>query len=169
MRRSALRRVAALALVAGIVAGVAVAVAVPRTTGDAPRSGDVPRAAQPGDPRRPRVAPALPQNRNPGEIRIRRTGRPVVVARTRDPRGGPDWAVRAFRAVESPPPYVTAPRSRRLCAQVGRIFGGRFGWIDATNTFRPAGFGFRGALTTCDARRVQRDRTPVVEIGRAHV
>jgi hypothetical protein len=166
MRRSLLRRVAALALIAGVVAGVAVAIAVPRTTGDpAPSAGgrDVPRPPTPAERRQPRVAPALPQSRSLDDVRILRRGRPVVVARTRDSRGGPDWAVRVFPAIEVPPPHTTASRSRRLCAQVGRILGGRFGWIDATNTFRPAGFGFRGAPTTCDARSVERDREPYVE------
>jgi hypothetical protein len=155
-------------LALGILAGGVVALAVPKTTD---RSTATPTAtaaaaakAPPADP--VRVAPPLAQL--PGfdvGLRIDRTS-VRLEARTRDPRGGPDWAVRVFRAAR-----LTAKSARRrgvdpvigrnLCAQLGRIHRGRFGWIDGSATFRPAGFSQRGAPTVCGSRRPDMGRRPM--------
>lgn len=76
---------------------------------------------------------------------------PRVDLRRDDPRGGPEWVVRSFRGV-----LVTRDRGREVrhskllrCVQLGREVGGRFGWIDGDNVFRPVGTLLRGAPNQC--------------------
>ena len=65
----------------------------------------------------------------------------------------------ARRLVTDPgePPHVVG---RPLCAQLGRIHRGRFGWVDATNTFRPVGIVHRGAPLDCGSTRPDLGRQP---------
>ena len=151
------RRMLIAGLLAGLAAGLALAAILPRTepSSAAPRQaaavpGD-PRPAPAGDAAHPRRGRALHVPTGPGYVRMRATSRPRIEARAPDPRGGPDWVVRTFKAVRSvkdpgEPPHVVG---RPLCAQLGRIHDGRFGWVDATNTFRPVGIGWRGAPQRC--------------------
>lgn len=122
------------AAIAGLLAGLLSALAdgaptsrpaARRATVDVPLATGPLRTATPGvrlpghDERLPVTAPQRP-------------GRDArVVARTADPYGGPDWAVRVFtaRSVRS----STVRPSRRVaqtCVQVGRILDGLFVWID---------------------------------------
>jgi hypothetical protein len=70
-------------------------------------------------------------------------------ARAPDPRGGPQWAVRVFRADRLDPGSGEVEK-RVDCAQLGRLLDGTFGWVDASNTFRPAAFDLAGAPIRCD-------------------
>jgi hypothetical protein len=142
-------------LVAGVLAGAVVAFAVPRTRD---RVAAQPAAAPP--PSTPvRVAPALPQPRSAGFVGLRaRAGSVRLEARTRDPRGGPPWMLRVFRAERVVPkaarrPGVDPVIGRDLCVQLGRVYRGRFGWIDARGTFRLVRVSFRGAPTRCGSRK----------------
>jgi hypothetical protein len=75
--------------------------------------------------------------------------------------------VRVFRADR-----VVAPRSRRhgvnpvighnLCAQLGRVHHGSFGWLDAAGTFRPVRVGANGGGSTafCTSRRPTLNHQP---------
>jgi hypothetical protein len=138
-------------LVAGVLAGVLVAFAVPRT-----RDHVAAQAAAALPPVTPlRVAPAVPQPRSAGFVGLRaRPGTVRLEARTRDPRGGPPWVLRVFRAERVVPkagrrPGVDPVIGRDLCVQLGRVYRGRFGWIDARGTFRPVRVSFRGAPARC--------------------
>jgi hypothetical protein len=152
----------------GIIAGVVVALAVPKTK-DRPGARATATAAAakakapPADP----VRVAAPLAQLPGfEVGLRVDRASVrLEARTPDPRGGPDWAVRVFRAARlteksSRRPGVDPVVGRNLCAQLGRVHRGRFGWIDASATFRPAGFSQRGAPLVCGSRRPDMGRRP---------
>ncbi len=159
-----IRRVIVIALLCGIAAGLALAAVLPRTEPSAAAPGE-PRPAPAGDPARPGTAPALPQKTDLGWVRLRATSRPRVERRLADPLGGPDWAVRTFtaeRLVKDPgePPHVIG---RPLCAQLGRIHGGRFGWVDAKNTFRPVGIGHRGAPIQCGSVLPDLQRQPYAQ------
>jgi hypothetical protein len=101
----------------------------------------------------------------PGFIQLRRRGPARLEARAQDPRGGPDWAIRVFLADrfvrEHDRPHVIG-HSR--CAQLGRILNHRFGWIDATNTFRPVGYSYRGAPVWCGSRSPDLDHEPQLKL-----
>jgi hypothetical protein len=137
-----MRRVLLVALAIGLIAGIAVAVAVPRER--APGKRELRKA---GPRAVPRVGPVgLPLNPLPGSEREE--------LRTADPDGGPDWALRTYRAKPILPTGIrpgAAPMAgeRPFCAQLGRIVDGRFGWIDGTNTFRPASHSTGDAPTGC--------------------
>ncbi len=120
------------AALAGAVVALVLALAA---RGDAPATGEQATA----DPARPALLPPRLQRSGPGWMQQRAVGPVRIEARAADPRGGPAWAVRVFRARRS---YEQAGRVRRAgrgqwCAQLGRVVGGRFGWIDASNRFRP--------------------------------
>lgn len=78
-----------------------------------------------------------------------------VAVRAPDPAGGPEWAVETLRGRYALPPGV--PRKRvgkelfglRTCVRLGRVVGGRFGWLDGSGTFRPAGTSTQEAPTRC--------------------
>lgn len=94
----------------------------------------------------------------PGSLRIE--------ARRADPRGGPPFAVRVFRAqrLALPPGGRDLSKARLLghplCAQLGRIYRGRFGWLDARNRFRPARIDMFSAPTVCGDRWRDRRSLP---------
>jgi hypothetical protein len=148
-----MRRLLAAAALAGVAGGSIAAVAVP--------SGTKP-------PPDPRVAPQRPPS-IPGAVKLRiLPGAIRIELRRDDPGGGPDWAIRSYVAARA----GHSARAQLHCQQAGRVFKGRFGWIDGSNVFRPAGPDTYGqAPTLCDRsapgphRPVQIDaRTLVVGI-----
>jgi hypothetical protein len=144
------RSVAVAALLCGIVAAVIVALVVPRRT----EAGGPPatQAAKPIVvlPRRP-VEP----KRSMLQL-IPVAGSVHVTAQMRDPLGGPAFAVRVFRAtrlvLNGPHPRLGHGRllSHDECAQLGRVYHGRFGWLDASRRFRPANFTYTDAPFLCE-------------------
>lgn len=153
-----LRPLALTAVVVGLLAGVVAALVIPTTRVVGAARGATSTQAQivPGTDTVARVAPA----RAPfGDIELRATGPVRIEARAADPLGGPEWAVRVFEAER-----VVRPASRRpgvnpvighsLCAQVGRIHDGRFGWLEADGTFRPVPVAEQGgSVSECGSRR----------------
>lgn len=127
-----IRRVGLLAVLLGVLGGVIAASAIPRSRGPRdPQADSVVR----------RERPASPLTNEPGYVRLRATSRVVLAIRARDSRGGPDWAVRTYLAEQ----LVAQPDQRRRvsrvvgfgrCAQLGRVYRGRFGWLTADGTFR---------------------------------
>lgn len=158
MSTRALLRSALTAALTGLLVAVAVAALVPRTqpSGAATRAGPdplVPVPAPAGDPAHPQTRPGRAEPRRAGLVRLRAVGPVAIEARMPDRRGGPAWAVRTFRAER----YVHErgrdhPISTGACAQLGRLWRGRFGWVDATNTFRPARISVVGAPWWCGSR-----------------
>lgn len=152
-----LRPFALAAVVVGLLAGVVAAIAIPTTKAGVARgaaAGPQPEVVA-GVDTVARVAPAAPPF---GDVELRAEGPVRIEARAADPLGGPEWAVRVFRAAR-----VTRPAARRhgvdpvighaLCAQVGRIHEGRFGWLTADGTFRPLRLDAQGGgVTTCASR-----------------
>ncbi|HEU4977027.1 MAG TPA: hypothetical protein VFT50_18200 [Baekduia sp.] len=134
------RSIVLVGIVAGLVAGTIAAIAIPRSGADhlAARAAP-PAAAVPLGPATVlRVGRPL---RAAGDVRLRLHGQPRVEARAKDPLGGPDWAVRVFRADRVVRRGMRRPGAdpvvgRDLCAQLGRMYRGRFGWLDAAGTFR---------------------------------
>jgi hypothetical protein len=116
------RRRVLVAVLAGTALGAGVAAAGARDDG----------------PERPRPGAAAPAPRDPDGVRatpVRGTVR--LEARTADPGGGPPWTVRTAtidRTVVGPE-GERRPFGRERCAQLGRLVGGRFGWIDADGRF----------------------------------
>jgi hypothetical protein len=148
------RRLLLAGLAIGVLAGLIAAVAIPRTRA----AGKTTQALQLGPAGVVRTAPPRRPRRSGGFITLRLRTTPRIEARAKDPRGGPDWAVRVFRADRVVPPDdrrhgVNPVIGHNLCAQLGRVYRGRFGWIDATGTFRPATIDYRGAPLTCGSRR----------------
>jgi hypothetical protein len=120
-----MRRLLVAALCLGAIAGGVAAAAIPEST------------TRREPPRPLRYAPERAPGRS-GERRwVPRRETVRIELRRADPAGGPDWAVRTFSA------------GHRSCVQLGRIARGRFGWIDATNTFRPVGPRLDGAPISC--------------------
>jgi hypothetical protein len=147
-----------LGVILGLLLGTVAAIAIPRTRADEPPTAATTPAAPiaPGPSTVLRTAPAWPAV---GAIVLRPRSTPRIEARAVDPLGGPDWAVRTFLADR-----VTKPGLRRhgvdptvghvLCAQVGRIHDGTFGWLDARGTFRAlrVGTAFAGTSSWCGSR-----------------
>jgi hypothetical protein len=158
MSPRAVRRSALTAALAGLLVAALVAAFVPRQQSSqaaSPGRADplVPVPAPAGDPARPRVAPARREPSGASFVRLRAIGRVSVEARMPDPRGGPEWAIRTFRVER----YVRERGhdhaiSTGACAQLGRLLRGRFGWVDAANTFRPVRISLRGAPWWCGSR-----------------
>lgn len=155
-----LRRIFLTALVLGVLGGALAAVLLPRdaqpparaATGAAADALD-PRPAPVGDLSRPRVEPAVGQPRELSFVQRRLRGRPRIELRQADPLGGPDWAIRTFRADRKAEDHPGRAIGRNHCAQLGRLYRGRFGWVDARNVFRPASIQFTGAPSWCGSRR----------------
>jgi hypothetical protein len=131
-----MRRILLLAVVLGVGLGAVAAVAIPK---ERERPGQALRVAA----ERPPPPGGLELRAVPGSVRQE--------LRADDPDGGPAWALRTYRARYAPARGV--PRRfhsvRPFCVQAGRIVDGRFGWIDGSRTFRPAGYDFRDAPTGC--------------------
>ncbi|WP_022927346.1 hypothetical protein [Patulibacter americanus] len=146
--------------------------------GSAPSTGAAPASAVPAAPPavRPavggagkvrRVAAARPQPKNPGAVLLRLRGPMRVVVRRPDPAGGPDWAVRVFRADRT----FHDPRDgnrlhtigRNTCVQLGRIHQGRFGWLDGEGTFRPVRPSLFASPASCGSRRADLGGRPYLD------
>lgn len=123
---------------------------VPTSRAPTPDPGPLPRE------RVRRVATGAVGERTDIELRVRKG---TMRHRDRkDPGGGPTWRLRTFVADR-----IVKPRSRRKgvdprigtnrCAQLGRLHGGRFGWLDSDGTFRPVAPGYRGAPVRCTPRK----------------
>lgn len=146
-----LRSLVLAGLLAGLLGGATAALLIPHHAARAHATATSPLSLGPTRVLRVGVA-----RRHDWDVRLRLLGRPRVEMRARDPLGGPAWAVRVFRANR-----VLAARVRRrgehrvighdLCAQLGRLFRGRFGWLDAAGTFRPTLPQLTGA-TWCGSR-----------------
>lgn len=165
-----LRPLAITAVVVGLLAGLVAALVIPTTrvagaAGAAARSA----AAAPVVPGTDTVARVAPARAPYGDIELRPTGPVRIEARAADPLGGPEWAVRVFRAVR-----VVRPASRRhgvdpvvgrsVCAQLGRIHDGRFGWLEADGTFRPLRVGDQGgSVSECGAPDPDQNRDPTLD------
>lgn len=114
-----MKRVVIAAVLAGVIGGSIAALVVPdsgRSTAPAPRVAQQREATRPDAPKVRLV---------PGSMRIE--------LRAGDPDGGVPWAIRSYVAV------VVGHSTRMHCSQLGRVLHGRFGWIDGSNVFRPAG------------------------------
>jgi hypothetical protein len=174
VRLSATARVAAITAVVGATGGGAAAILIPVTQGatrSAPSTtiaagaGTLPAPA--GAPRAPvvRVAPARPEPTRAGSILLRTSGPVQIQARTPDPAGGPDWAVRVFRADRT---FRAGGRvhvaSRARCAQLGRIHRGRFGWLDGQGTWRPVRPSLFASPTQCGSRLPDLGGEPALEV-----
>jgi hypothetical protein len=120
-----LRRLALVALAAGVLAGVVVALAVPEQRASAAKE----RPLRFAPPFKRVSVDALPVQ----SLRI--------VARAKDPDGGPDWALREITPKPLRNPFGFQADT---CLQLGRIARGKFGWVDASNVFRPARPDFQG-------------------------
>jgi hypothetical protein len=147
-----LRWTALAAVACGIAAAAVVALVVPTHSENA-------RAQSPARPARIVVRPPRAPGLLPGMIVLRPVpGTVKIEQRLRDPRGGPPYALRLFRAERRAPigrhPTLAHMRllGHDLCAQLGRIYKGRFGWIDANNVFRPARFNYRDTPLACGDR-----------------
>jgi hypothetical protein len=160
-RRRPFALLAAAAFLTGLVVAAVLALALPSTRDAvAVAGGGDPLAttvAPPPDLSRPATAPARPEPTDLGVLRLRATAPPRIEASAPDTRGGPRWVVRTFQARR-----FVAPRGGgalqqigrpEVCAQLGRELDGRFGWIDATNTWRPVGVTYFGAPISCKRRR----------------
>jgi hypothetical protein len=164
------RPLAVTAVVVGLLVGVVAALAIPTTRparGAAGSPGGAPAAGVvPGTDTVARVAPARAPLR--GDVEVRPTGPVRIEARVADPLGGPDWAVRVFAAERvirkgQRRHGVSPVIGRPLCAQLGRIHQGRFGWLEADGTFRPLRVGTEdGAASTCGSRRPSLNGAPLL-------
>jgi hypothetical protein len=163
-----LRPFALAAVVVGLLVGVVAAIAIPTTRVGAARGAAAGPQAQVvrGVDTVARVVPAAAPS---GDVELRAEGPVRIEARAADPLGGPDWAVRVFRGER-----VVRPASRRpgvdpvighpLCAQVGRIHHGRFGWLTADGTFRPLRLdGQGGSVSTCGSRTADANGEPTLD------
>jgi len=142
-----LRRLMLAAVALGVVGGVLAALIVPTRTHGTPAAPQI------------TVLPRRPHTPSPGELRLTPIkGTVAIQSRVADPRGGPPFAIRLFRVIRRTPSGRSLGHD--LCAQLGRIYQGRFGWIDALNRFRPAGFNFWDAPWQCGDRWVDTRSEP---------
>jgi hypothetical protein len=128
------RTLVVLSMVIGVIAGAAFAALA---GGDATSAPGLTVA---------RTAPAL--KAAPGQLGWHpKRGTVAIVARTADPGGGPDWAIRRSVGPYALPSDV--PRDHigkemlgdHVFYELGRIVDGAFGWLDGTGTFRPVAAG----------------------------
>lgn len=145
------RRLVRYALLGGLLAGVLLAVLLPR--GGAPGGGA--RSRPPlliGSSSDGPVLAGDPHHEIRGPVRI--------AVRAADPGGRAPWAVRLFddRAVIDHPRRMAYQGAWVRCAQLGRIVAGRFGWITPAGDFTPvAPEDAEAAPRTClTARRLGR-------------
>jgi hypothetical protein len=141
------------AVACGVVVAVVVALAVPtRSTG---------RRAQPAAQAQGPIVvlPRRPDKPARGQLLFAPQRDTIRIgARIPDPLGGPPFAVRVFRAARFVPygahPSVKHARllGHDMCAQLGRIYRGRFGWLDARRRFRPANFNYFDTPILCGDR-----------------
>ncbi|MBB4661913.1 hypothetical protein [Conexibacter arvalis] len=172
MTRRPLLVLSFVAALAGLLVAIALALAIPSTRDAAavaagqgdPLAPIPPRSVAAADPADPVVAPALREPPELDLVVLRPVAPPRVEATAADPLGGPRWAVRTFTADR----FSRRPNGRglyrigkpTLCAQLGRVLGGRFGWVDAANRWRPVAFSFIAAPIAC----MRRGQDPRVEL-----
>ena len=141
------RKLVLAAVLLGVVGGVLAALIVPTRSHGTPAPPHI------------TVLPRRHHKPMPGELRLRPVkGTVSIESRVADPRGGPPFAIRLFRVVRRTPSGRSLGHD--LCAQLGRIYQGRFGWIDALNRFRPVGFNFWDAPWQCGDRWVDKGSEP---------
>jgi hypothetical protein len=154
------RRVVVAALLAGIVAGCVVAVTVPRTSA---RIDPVQTLAP------PRIGAPVTTALIPGQVELRvQPGTVHTSAPVPDPLGGPAWAIRTFlaeRVVQEADrrPGVDPVLGHDLCAQLGRIVAGRFGWVDGDDVFHEVGRQQLGAPSHCGSREPDLNGQPFMQ------
>lgn len=156
------RLLALAGVLVGLLGGLVVAIAVPRH--QTPRS-EIRVAGEPqlGKPTPyPTMGNQIILRVHPGTVRLE--------ARRPDPRGGPGWAIRTFLADRVTPagfrrPGVDPVVGRDRCAQLGRLFAGRFGWIDGRNVFHRVGKQYLGAPLYCGSRRPDVHGGPHMEVA----
>jgi hypothetical protein len=159
-------RIASGALGVGVAVGLVVAVAVPGSSADdrpaGPTTTTAPHAASSGGAASPtvlgsrvlRTGPARPEPTTPGALLLRVQGATPVVARLADPGGGPEWAVRVFDAERTyRDDRGVHVIGHNRCSQLGRVYRGRFGWLDGDGTFRPVRPSLFASPTNCGSRR----------------
>src|SRR3954453_5692950 len=137
------------AIAVGLAVAIAVALLVPTRSSGADAS---PPAAGKITVRPPRGKASVP-----GAVILRPKRSSVrITQRLDDPRGGPPFALRVFRADRFASTGGTRDQllllGHDLCVQLGRIYQGRFGWIDGANVFRPARFDYRDSPVLCGDR-----------------
>jgi hypothetical protein len=142
-----MRRLALAAVAVGLIAGVLAALLAPERSESAGSFGPI------------TIRPAFKPILDSGVVQLRAVPGTVKIEQRRaDPRGGPPFAIRVFRAerLALPPGSRDLAKARLLghplCAQLGRIYKGRFGWIDARNVFRPVGIDYFHAPIRCGDR-----------------
>jgi hypothetical protein len=153
-----LRPVLLIGAVVGLLAGIVAALAIPQTR--ASGSGGATAGAPVPDPGSSTVVRTAKAQAPAGDTALVARGPIRIEARAADPLGGPEWAVRVFEADRVVKPAARRPGvdpviGHNLCAQLGRIHDGTFGWLDAAGTFRPVKIGIvgRGTTSWCGSRR----------------
>jgi hypothetical protein len=153
-----LRPAALIGVVLGLLVGVVAAIVIPQTRADDSAARAAALMVEPGSNTVVRVA--RPPHQSLAGVELRATGPIRIEARAADPLGGPEWVVRVFEALR-----VVRPAQRRrgvdpvighnLCAQLGRLHDGVFGWLEADGTFRPTPVGTPGGGSTslCASRK----------------
>lgn len=149
------------ALVIGVTTGAAAAVLT---------QSDEPSTASKATVTLPPVEPVRVQNKPeaPRGDTLLRVDRDSIRIESQqpDPRGGPAWAVRTYSAARVIRPKVRRPGVNPVvghsrCAQIGRIYRGRFGWINPKGVFRPRALG-TDWVTSCRSQRSDRAGKPIV-------
>jgi hypothetical protein len=155
-----LRPVILLGAIVGLLAGIVAALAIPQTRAAGGGAGGTPITAPVPDPGSSTVKHIAKAQPPPGDTLLVVRGKIRIEARAADPLGGPQWAVRVFEADRvlkrgSRRPGVSPVIGHNLCAQLGRIHDGAFGWLDAAGTFRPVlpGIVGRGTTSWCGSQR----------------
>lgn len=160
-------------LAAAVLTGAVVAFALALIA----RAGD-PDAATPATAREPVVVAPWREPVGGGFVRLQATTTPRIEARAEDPAGGPPWAIRVFDARRRANISRAPVGKPNICAQLGRIVDGRFGWVDADNRFRPGRVSFFDAPTLCLRRPLEPQLQTLTTIsvpaggeprGRSHV
>lgn len=135
------------ALIVGVLAGVIAAIVIPTaesTPSDPPfigLSGPITTASK------------LEPEEGQGYLRPHR-GTVHEELRRKDPAGGPDWVIRSMTADRMLPKRMRRAGSDGVtgtgpCLQLLRDVGGKLGWIDGDNVFRPVGVRETGLMTKC--------------------
>lgn len=171
---SIIRPLIAVGAVGGLIAGLLAAILIPRDT----NADNTPTAvaARTGGAPAPTPAPVLPTGTPTSapagvlriapaaarairvDIQLRQVSAPVIAATVKDPDGGPDWAIRVTRANRVVRPGARRPGvspivGHNRCLQLGRLYRGRFGWLDARGTFRPVSLSLVGAPWSCQSAK----------------
>jgi hypothetical protein len=149
------------ALLAGLALGAGAAALVQGDRGNEVRAATTPQLVP------VRSAPALPPFRMQGRTRrITSVSRLPAVA---DPSGDPPWSVRVWRGeIVTPSRRAGRPPFRlpQHCAELGRVFRGRFGWVYPDRRFRPAAPGQLDIQGVCiSERRPEPDVRAALELA----